>query len=101
LTVALTLAVMVTLLVAIEHVGHSLITAERARITSQVSVLAAVYGGEPATRESAQLNDATVCNFLEPNAQHPYFAVCVDVDGTQRLAYAVDTWSNSMPTLEP
>ena len=101
MTVALTLAVMVLLLTALSRVGNSLIHAERARIVSQVSALAAVYGGEPTAREVTQLNDATSCNFQEPSTAHPHFAVCAEVEGTQRLAYAVDTWTNSVPTLEP
>ena len=101
MTVALTLAVMVLLLTALSRVGNSLINAERARIVSQVSALAAVYGGEPAAREVTQLNDATPCNFQEPRSPHPYFAVCADVEGSQSHAHAVDTWSNAVPTLEP
>jgi hypothetical protein len=49
----------------------------------------------------AELNNATVCGFREPTAQHHNFAVCVDVEGSQSQAHAVDTWSNSVPTLEP
>jgi len=47
------------------------------------------------------LNNATLCGFRDPTTPHPYFAVCVDVEGTQRLAHAVDTWSKPVPTLEP
>ena len=101
MTVALTLAVMVLLLTALSRVGNSLINAERARIVSQVSALAAVYGGESEARKIVQVNDATLCNFHEPTTPHPYFAVCVDVDGTQRISHAVDTWTNPVPTLEP
>jgi hypothetical protein len=101
LTVALTLAVMVLLLTALSRVGNSLINAERARIVSQVSALAAVYGGEPTAREVTQLNDATPCNFQEPSTPHPYFTVCADVEGSQSHAHAVDTWSKPVPTLEP
>jgi len=101
LTVALTLAVMVLLVGAFSKVGNALIHAERARIISQASVLAAVYGGESEARRIAQANDATLCSFREPTTPLPYFAVCVDVEGTQRLAHAVDTWSNPVPTLEP
>jgi hypothetical protein len=92
---------MVLLCAVFSKVGRSLIHVERARIVSQVSALAAVYGGESASRETARLNNATVCDFREPTTQHPYFAVCVAVEGTQRLAHAVDTWSNPVPTLEP
>jgi hypothetical protein len=101
LTVALTLAVLVLLVSVFSKVGNSLINTERARIVSQVSALAAVYGGESEARKIAQANDATLCNFLEPTTRHPYFAVCVDVDGTQRISHAVDTWTNPVPTLEP
>ena len=101
MTVALTLAVMVLLLTALSRVGNSLINAERARIVSQVSVLAAIYGGEPVSQEIAELNNATLCGFREPTAQHQNFAVCVDVEGSQSHAHAVDTWSNAVPTLEP
>jgi hypothetical protein len=101
LTVALTLAVTVLLVAAFSKVGNALIHAERARIISQASVLASVYGGESEARKIAQANDATLCSFREPTTPHPYFAVCVDVEGTQRLAHAVDTWSNPVPTLEP
>jgi hypothetical protein len=92
---------MVLLLTALSRVGNSLINAERARIVSQVSVLAAIYGGEPVSQEIAELNNATLCGFREPTAQHQNFAVCVDVEGSQSHAHAVDTWSNAVPTLEP
>ena len=92
---------MVLLFTALSRVGNSLINAERARIVSQVSALAAVYGGESEARKIAQVNDATLCSFQEPSTPHPYFLVCAEVEGTQRLAYAVDTWTNSVPTLEP
>ena len=92
---------MVLLLTALSRVGKSLINAERARIVSQVSVLAAVYGGEPTAREIAGLNSATLCGFRAPTAQHQNFAVCVDVEGSRSRAHAVDTWTNSVPTLEP
>jgi hypothetical protein len=101
LTVALTLAVMVLLLSVFSRVGNSLINAERARIVSQASALAAIYGGESASQQIAELNNATLCGFREPTAQHQNFAVCVDVEGSQSQARAVDTWSNSVPTLEP
>jgi len=101
LTVALTLAVMVLLCSVFSRVGNSLIHAERALIVSQVSALAAIYGGESEARKIAQANDATLCGFREPTAQHQHFAVCVDVEGIQRLARAVDTWSKPVPTLEP
>ena len=101
MTVALTLAVMVLLCSVFSRVGNSLIHAERARIVSQVSALAAIYGGEPASQQIAELNNATLCGFRDPTTPHPYFAVCVDVEGTQRLAHAVDTWSKPVPTLEP
>lgn len=101
MTVALTLAVMVLLCSVFSRVGNSLIDAERARIVSQASVLAAIYGGESASQQIAELNNASLCGFRESTTQHPYFAVCVDVEGTQRLAHAVDTWSKPVPTLEP
>jgi len=101
LTVALTLAITTMLFVALGKVGSSVINTERARINSQVTALAAVYGGEPVVREITQLNHATLCDFHEPDSLHPYFAVCVEVEGIQRLAHAVDTWSNAVPTLEP
>ena len=101
MTVALTLAVMVLLLTALSQVGHNLIATERARIISQASALAAVYGGEPASREIAGLNSATLCGFRAPTAQHQSFAVCIDVKGSQSHAHAVDTWSKPVPTLEP
>ncbi len=83
------------------QVGNYLINAERARIVSQVSALASVYGSEVAAREVTHLNNATMCGFSEPTPQSSAFEVCVDVEGTQRLAHAVDTWSNPVPTLEP
>ena len=92
---------MVLLCSVFSRVGNSLIHAERARIVSQVGVLASVYGGETATREATQLNNATLCSFRDPTTPHPYFAVCVDVEGTQQIAHAVDTWSKPVPTLEP
>ncbi|MEI8069479.1 MAG: hypothetical protein WCH38_06715 [Actinomycetota bacterium] len=101
MTVALTLAVVTMLSVALGKVGNYLINVERARIVSQVSALAAVYGGEPMVREVAQLNNALMCGYREPTAQQQSFAVCVDVEGSQSQAHAVDTWSNSVPTLEP
>lgn len=101
MTVALTLAVTAMLCIAFEHVGHSLINAERARIVSNVSALSAVYGGEPASRQVSLLNNATVCDYREPSTQYPYYTVCVDVEGAHRVAHAVDTWSNHVPTLEP
>ena len=101
MTVALTLAVTVLLCAALSRVGNYLINAEHARIVSKVSVLASVYGGEAAAREATQLNNATLCGFSEPTPQSSTFEVCVDVEGTQRLAHAVDTWSNPVPTLEP
>ena len=100
MTVALTLAVLVLLVSVFSKFGNALIDAERARIASQVSALAAVYGGESEARKIAQANDATPCSFHEPTTPHPYFAVCVDVDGTQRISHAVDTWTNPVPTLE-
>ena len=101
MTVALTLAVMVVLCSVFSRVGNSLIHAERARIVGQASALAAIYGGESASQHIAELNNATLCGFREPTAQHQQFAVCVDVEGIQRLARAVDTWSKPVPTLEP
>jgi hypothetical protein len=101
LTVALTLAVTVLLCAALSRVGNYLINAERARIVSKVSVLASVYGGEAAAREATQLNNATLCGFSDPTPPSSVFEVCADVEGIQRLAHAVDTWSNPVPTLEP
>jgi len=92
---------MVLLCSVFSRVGNSLIHAERARIIGQASALAAIYGGESEARKIAQANDATLCGFREPTAQHQHFAVCVDVEGIQRLARAVDTWSKPVPTLEP
>ena len=101
MTVALTLAVMVLLFAAVNQVGARLINAERARIISQVGALAAVYGGEPTAHEVVQLNRATVCDFHNPANNTAFFTVCVDVQGTQRFAHAVDSWTMSVPTLEP
>ena len=101
MTVALTLAVMVLLFAALSRVGAHLINAERARIISQIGALSAVYGGEPTARELVQLNDATLCEFRNPANDTAFFTVCVDVQGTQRFAHAVDTWTISVPTLEP
>ena len=101
MTVALTLAVMVLLCAALSRIGNYLINAERARIVSKVSVLASVYGGEAAAREVTQLNNATLCGFSDPTPPSSVFEVCADVEGIQRLAHAVDTWSNPVPTLEP
>jgi len=92
---------MVVLCSVVSRVGNSLIHAERARIVGQASALAAIYGGESASQQIAELNNATLCGFREPTAQHQHFAVCVDVEGIQRLAGAVDTWSKPVPTLEP
>ena len=92
---------MVFLLAVLSRVGAYLINAERARIISQVGALAAVYGGEPSARELVQLNDATLCGFRKPSNDKALFTVCVDVQGTQRFAHAVDTWTISVPTLEP
>ena len=92
---------MALLLTALSRVGNTLINAERARIVSQVSALAAVYGGESTAREVTQLNNATACGFSEPSTPHPYFAICADVEGSQSRAHAVDTWSKPVPTLEP
>ena len=89
------------LFTACNRVGAYLINAERARIISQVGALAAVYGSEPTAREVVQLNRATVCDFYNPAHDTAHFAVCVDVQGTQRFAHAVDSWTISMPTLEP
>jgi len=101
LTVALTLAVMVLLFAALSRVGAHLINTERARIISQVGVLAAVYGGESTAREIVQLNDATLCGYRKPTTQQEHFALCVDVHGVPRFAHAVDSWTMSVPTLEP
>ncbi len=101
LTVALTLAVMVLLFAALIRVGAFLINTERARIISQVGALAAVYGGEPTALEVVQLNYATLCGFRKPANDKVLFTVCVDVQGTQRFAHAVDSWTISVPTLEP
>jgi hypothetical protein len=92
---------MVLLLAALSRVGASLVSAERARIISQVGALAAVYGGEPTAHEVVQLNRATVCGFRKPSNDKALFTVCVDVQGTQRFAHAVDSWTISVPTLEP
>jgi hypothetical protein len=86
---------------AFSRVGNYLINVERARIASQVSALASVYGGEAAAREVIRLNHATLCSFSAPTSITAFFEVCADVEGTQRQAHAVDTWSNSVPTLEP
>ena len=101
MTVALTLAAMVLLFAAFNRVGASLINSERARIISQVGALAAVYGGETTAHEVVQLNHATVCGFRKPANDTAFFTVCVDVQGTQRFAHAVDSWTISVPTLEP
>ena len=101
MTVALTLAVMVWLFAALSRVGAHLINTERARIISQVGALAAVYGGEPTAHEVVQLNHAKVCGFRKPSNDKALFTVCVDVQGTQRFAHAVDSWTISVPTLEP
>jgi hypothetical protein len=92
---------MVLLCSVLSRAGNSLIHAERARIVSQVGVLASVYGGQNAAREATQLNHATLCGFSDPTPPSSVFEVCADVEGTQRLAHAVDTWSNPVPTLEP
>ena len=92
---------MVFLLAALSRVGAYFINAERARIISQVGALAAVYGGELSARELVQLNDATLCGFRKPANKEAFFTACVDVQGTQRFAHAVDTWTISVPTLEP
>ena len=92
---------MVMLFAAFSRVGAFLINAERARIISQVGALASVYGGEPTTREVVQMNRATVCGFRKPTNDKALFTVCVDVQGTQRFAHAVDSWTISVPTLEP
>jgi hypothetical protein len=92
---------MMLLLVALSQVGRHLINAERARIISQVGVLAAVYGGESTAREIVQLNNATLCGYRTPTTHQQYFVLCVDAQGVQRFAHAVDTWTISVPTLEP
>ena len=92
---------MVLLFAALSRVGAFLITAERARIISQVGALAAVYGGEPTALEVVKMNHATVCDFRNPANNNEFFTVCVDVQGTQRFAHAVDSWTMSVPTLEP
>jgi len=92
---------MVLMSVAFSRGGAYLINAERARIISQVGALAAVYGGESTAREVARLNYATVCSFRNPANDKAFFAVCVDVHGAQRFAHAVDTWTISVPTLDP
>ena len=85
----------------LSRVGAYLINAERARIISQVGALASVYGGEPSAREVVQMNHATTCAFRKPANNEELFTVCADVQGTQRFAYAVDSWTISVPTLEP
>ena len=92
---------MVLLFAALSQVGAHLINTERARIISQVGALAAVYGGEPTAHEVVQLNRATVCDFHNPTNDTALFTVCADVQGTQRFAHAVDSWTMSVPTLEP
>jgi hypothetical protein len=92
---------MVLLFAGLSRAGAFLVNVERARIISQVGALAAVYGGEPTTREVVQLNRATVCGFRKPANDTALFTVCVDVQGTQRFAHAVDSWTMSVPTLEP
>ena len=92
---------MAMLFAALSRVGAFLINAERARIISQVGALTAVYGGEPTAREVVQMNRATVCGFRKPANDKALFTVCVDVQGTQRFAHAVDSWTISVPTLEP
>jgi hypothetical protein len=92
---------MAMLFAALSRVGAFLINAERARIISQVGALTAVYGGEPTAREVVQMNRATVCGFRKPANDKAMFTVCVDVQGTQRFAHAVDSWTISVPTLEP
>lgn len=92
---------MVLMFAAFSRVGVKLINAERARIISQVGALAAVYGGEQTAREVARLNYATVCGFRNPANDKAFFVVCVDVQGAQRFAHAVDSWTISVPTLEP
>ena len=92
---------MAMLFAALSRVGAFLINAERARIISQVGALASVYGGERTAREVVQMNRATVCDFRNPANNKALFTVCVDVQGTQRFAHAVDSWTISVPTLEP
>ena len=70
---------MVLLSAAFSRVGNYLINAERARIVSQVSVLASVYGGEAAAREVTHLNNATLCGFSDPTPPSSMFEVCADV----------------------
>ena len=92
---------MAMLFAALSQVGAFLVNVERARIISQVGALASVYGGEPTAREVVQMNRATVCDFRNPANNKEFFTVCVDVQGTQRFAHAVDSWTMSVPTLEP
>jgi len=42
-----------------------------------------------------------VCDFHNPANDTALFTVCVDVQGTQRFAHAVDSWTIAVPTLEP
>ena len=92
---------MVMLFAALSQVGAFLVNVERARIISQVGALATVYGGEPTALEVVKMNHATVCDFRNPANNKERFTVCVDVQGTQRFAHAVDSWTISVPTLEP
>ena len=89
------------LFAALSQVGAFLVNVERARIISQVGALATVYGGEPTAHEVVQLNRATVCDFRNPANNNEFFTVCVDVQVTQRFAHAVDSWTISVPSLEP
>lgn len=78
-------------------VGRLVVNAQRARITSNVIALSAVYGGIEQATASAQLNNVSLCGFEIVNET---IVVCSDVEGVQRWAKAADSWMQTLPTLE-
>lgn len=77
--------------------GRFVVNAQRARITSNVIALSAVYGGMEQAIASAQLNNVSLCGFEIADQN---VVVCSDDEGVQRWAKATDSWMQTLPTLE-
>lgn len=95
--VALTLGFTVALHLALMFVGRFMVNAERARISSNITALSAIYGGMPQAELTAKLNHSSLCGY---RTNQESIVVCSEVIGVQRWAKAADSWQTTLPTLE-
>lgn len=78
-------------------VGRFMVNAERARISSNITALSAIYGGMPQAELTAKLNHSSLCGY---RTNQESIVVCSEVIGVQRWAKAADSWQTTLPTLE-